>query len=303
MKISGFTIVRNADKYYFPIKESICSILPLVDEFIVALGDNDEKDKTEEIIRSIDSDKIQIIDRVWDERLYQESKILAHETNFALQQCTGDWCFYIQADEVFHEDGLGIVKAACKKYNECGDVDGFLFKYLHFFGDYNHLVKSHGWYKNEIRLFKNHRKIYSIKDAQSFRKGNNEKLNVIELNVDMFHYGWVRPPHLMQSKKKEHDSFHEGIEKGKEMYKSRDNSFDYGPLGKLPKFKGSHPKVMEVFIKKISWMDQLNYSRKGKVNRPLMKHEKSKYKILSFFENHIFHRPLFDYSNWNILKK
>lgn len=46
MKISGFTMVRNATKYYFPIKESILSILPIVDEFIIALGDNDPDDYT-----------------------------------------------------------------------------------------------------------------------------------------------------------------------------------------------------------------------------------------------------------------
>ena len=303
MKISGFTIVRNADKYYFPIKESICSILPLVDEFIVALGDNSPGDRTEEMIRSIDSDKIKIIDRVWDEKLYRESKILAHETNFALNQCSGDWCFYIQADEVFHENGLSIVKSVCERFQNDEEVDGFLFDYLHFFGDYNHLVVSHGWYKNEIRLFKNNRKVYSIGDAQSFRKAKNEKLNVVPLDVKMFHYGWVRPPELMQSKKKEHDSFHEGIEKGEEMYRKRDEIFDYGPLGKLTKFKGNHPKVMKEFISNISWINQLNFSKKGKVNRPLMKHEKTKYKVLSFLENHVFHRPLFDYSNWNIIKR
>ena len=31
MKISGFTMVRNAEKYYFPIKASIESILPIVE--------------------------------------------------------------------------------------------------------------------------------------------------------------------------------------------------------------------------------------------------------------------------------
>jgi len=34
-------MVKNASKFYFPIKESIQSILPIVDEFIVALGDCD----------------------------------------------------------------------------------------------------------------------------------------------------------------------------------------------------------------------------------------------------------------------
>lgn len=36
MKVSGFTFVRNAVKYDYPIVESIQSILPLVDEEIAA---------------------------------------------------------------------------------------------------------------------------------------------------------------------------------------------------------------------------------------------------------------------------
>ena len=102
MKISGFTMVRNATKYYFPVRESIESILPIVDEFIVALGKGDSGDTTREAIESIGSPKIRIIDRVWREEDFAESRIFAIETNFALSQCTGDWCFYLQADEVIH---------------------------------------------------------------------------------------------------------------------------------------------------------------------------------------------------------
>ncbi|HEX8039536.1 MAG TPA: glycosyltransferase family 2 protein, partial [Chryseosolibacter sp.] len=61
MKISGFTIVRNAAKLYYPVKPSIESILPLVDEFIVVLGDCDADDTTEKEISSIGSDKIRLI--------------------------------------------------------------------------------------------------------------------------------------------------------------------------------------------------------------------------------------------------
>ena len=43
MKISGFTIVRNAVKYNYPAVESILSILPLCDEFIVNVGDSDDE--------------------------------------------------------------------------------------------------------------------------------------------------------------------------------------------------------------------------------------------------------------------
>lgn len=302
MRISGFTMVRNAEKYYFPVKESIQSVLPIVDEFIVALGDNDETDHTREIIESIKSDKIKIFDRVWDKNKFLNSEILAYETNFALQQCTGDWCFYIQADEAVHEKDLSIIHEACEKYMDDKNIDGFLFKYLHFWGDYDHYLPFHGWYKNEMRVVRNHAGVYSIKDAQSFRKNNDEKLNVKELDANIFHYGWVRPPHLMQSKKKEHESIHHSYEKIKHIYELQPNEFDYGPLGRIPKYKGSHPKVMEEFIQKLNWKNKLNYTRtKIKLNRPLNKHEKLKYRILSFLENKLNKGNYIfgGYSNWN----
>ena len=303
MTISGFTMVRNAGKYYFPIKESIQSILPIVDEFIVALGDCDSSDNTREQIESIGSNKIKIIDRVWSEEDFKESRILAKETNFALSQCSGDWCFYIQADEVVHEKDLDTISNACRNNLEKESVDGLLFKYYHFFGDYEHFLPFHGWYKNEIRIIRNRKNIQSIKDAQSFRCNGDSKLNVKEIDAHIYHYGWVRPPELMQSKKKEHDSIHHGKEKVKKAYKLRPSDFDYGPIGKLPIFKETHPMVMDSFRSKLSWKEKLNYSKNGTPDRTKMKHEKMKYKIISFFEN-TFNggRDIVGYSNWNKIK-
>jgi len=152
MRISGFTIVRNAVKFYFPVKESILSILPIVDEFVVALGEGD--DETEEVIRSINSPKIKIFRR-WDESLYRDGEIFRHETNFALSRCTGDWCFYLQADEVVHEKDLERVVLYCEKYLNDPRVEGFLFNYYHFWGDYWHYLPVHGWYQWEIRIVRN----------------------------------------------------------------------------------------------------------------------------------------------------
>ncbi len=302
MKISGFTMARNAQKYYFPIAESVSSILPICDEMIIALDDGE--DQTRSLIENIKSDKIKIFDRVWNQQDYVDGRILATETNFALQQCTGDWCFYIQADEVVHEEDLNTIKEACIKYQNDDAVDGLLFKYKHFFGDYDHYLPVHGWYKNEIRVIKNHKNIYSIKDAQSFRKNNNEKLNVVEIEAYIYHYGWVRPPELMQSKKKEHDGFHHNKETVEGMYSARGDNFQYGPLGNLPIYKGTHPKVMETFIKNIGWKDQLDYGKKLNLNRPLMKHEQLKNKIITFLEN-TFNggRDFVGYTNWFKIKK
>ncbi|MGK0389468.1 MAG: hypothetical protein ACI94Y_002208 [Maribacter sp.] len=303
MKISAFTMVRNADKYYFPIKESIMSALPIVDEFVVALGNNDADDRTRELIASINSDKIKIIDRLWSEQGFIDGKIFADETSFALSQCSGDWCIYLQADEVLHEYDLDTIQNACKTYLDDKQVDGFLFNYHHFWGDYEHYLPFHGWYKNEIRIVRNHINVYSYKDAQSFRKHENEKLNVAAINAYIYHYGWVRPPSVMQSKKKEQDSMHHGKDATSKDYQSKPPAFDYGALGKIPVFKESHPKVMEEFRAKMSWKNLLNYNKKAELHRGKMKHEQFKYRLLSILEKYFNGgKDFFGYSNWNKVK-
>lgn len=297
-------MVRNAEKYYFPAKESITSILPIVDEFIVALGNNDPKDHTRDAIESIQSGKIKIFDRVWSEADFAESKIFANETNFALSQCTGDWCFYLQADEVVHENDLDKIVASCQFYLDKKEVDGLLFKYYHFWGDYDHYLPFHGWYKNEIRIVRNHAGIFSYKDAQSFRKNNFEKLNVVEIDAHIYHYGWVRPPERMQLKKKEHDSIHHGVQRTEDAYKLLPGEFDYGTMKRIPLFKGNHPAVMLGFIQKLNWKQKLNYTETSKLARPLMKHERLKYRLLTFLENK-FHcgQEFFGYANWKTMSK
>jgi hypothetical protein len=302
MKISGFTFIRNATKLYYPVKESIASVLPFVDEFIVALGAGDPDDRTREEIESLQSDKIIIYDRVWDEKAFTGGHIFRDETNFALSKCTGDWCFYIQGDEAFLESDGDKVVRFCEENLERKEVDGLLFKYRHFWGDYDHQIISHGAYKNEIRLVRNSSNIQSVGDAQSFRK-EGEKLNVIAGDVHIHHYGWVRPPELMQNKKKTFFSFYWGKKKADKQFENSKLNFDYGPLGRMRLYTGSHPVSMTERILEISWKDQLNYSKKWTPNRPLMKHEKIKYRILSFIENNFMNeREIFGYSNWRVIR-
>ena len=296
-------MVRNATKYYFPIKESIESVLPIVDEFIVALGKGDQDDRTRQEIESINSDKIKIIDRIWSEQDFIDGRVFALETTFALQQCTGDWCIYLQADEVIHENDLGVIQAACSAHLTNMSIDGFLFDYYHFFGDYEHYLPFHGWYKNEIRIVRNNVEVYSYKDAQSFRKSNDQKLNVLPIDAHIYHYGWVRPPGKMQSKRKEQDSIHHGKKKIEEAYKTKPDEFNYGALGRIPVFKGGHPKVMDDFRSKIAWKAKLNYTKKSMINREKMKHEKFKYRLLTFFENTLNGgKEIVGYSNWRKVK-
>lgn len=303
MTISGFTMVRNADKFYFPIKESILSILPIVDEFVIALGKGDDHDKTEELIRSIDSPKIKIFHREWDAKSMVDGYIYAEETNFALSKCTGDWCFYLQADELMHEAEHAQIVKACQDQMDNDQVDALLFNYRHFWADYDHFLPYHGWYRNEIRLFKNHRGIYSFRDAQSFRKkdetGDNQKLNVVKTDIHVHHYGWVRPPSIMQSKKKEQDVVHY---KTKKEDQNQSVIYDYGALGKIPKYKGTHPAVFQEWMKLHDWKDQLNYGKNANLDRDLFKHERFKYRFISWIENNLNGgKTILGYSNWKIV--
>ncbi len=315
MRISGFTFAKNTSKLYYPIKESIESILPIVDEFIVVLGDCDEDDTTLELIESIQSDKIKIIHTIWDIEKYPNGTENAHQTDIAMQHCTGDWLFYVQADEVVHEQYLPHIQEQCSKYLDDKNVEGFLFHYTHFFGDYQHYNNFHSWYPFEIRIVRNHPDIHSWKSAQSFRRipnfdGKNYrqkegtfKLKVIQLETHIYHYGWVRPPLYMQKKSKALDTIHKGKKVADKVYQEKAAVFDYGNMSWYPTFKGTHPKVMKDYIKKMDWADQLNFDPNYRPTRPLMKHEQWKNRFLTFVEQKILGgKSIFITENWELLK-
>src|SRR5690606_40597292 len=170
MKISGFTFTRNVSKLYYPIKESILSILPICDEFVIALGKGDPDDNTRELVDSINSPKIKIVETEWDTEKYPNGMENAHQTDIAKQHCQGDWLFYLQADEVVHEKFLPVIKSRCEELLNNEKVEGLLFDYVHFYGDYEHYINFHGWYPNEIRIVRNKEDIHSFESAQSFRR-------------------------------------------------------------------------------------------------------------------------------------
>ncbi len=118
MKVSGFTFVKNAIKYDYPIVEAIKSILPICDEVVVAVGESD--DKTLELIQGIDKEKIKIIETKWDESLREGGRVLAVETDKAYKEISedSDWAFYIQGDEVVHEKYLDTIYDSMKKYKD-----------------------------------------------------------------------------------------------------------------------------------------------------------------------------------------
>ena len=295
-------MVRNAGKLYFPIKACIESLLPIVDEWIVAVGEGDIDDDTLAQIQSINSPKIKIYNRTWDEQLFKDGAIFREETTFALSKCSGDWCIYLQADEVIHEADLPRIKGACLQYQNDTEIEGMLLQYNHFYADYEHIGRGHTWYAYEIRIVRNGKGVASYKDAISFRI-NDRKMKVVELDIPVYHYGWVRPPALMSRKRNVQHDMHHGKEGAQEHYHT--SAFEYGPLGRLEAFNGTHPIVMKEWIKRFDWAEELDYGTSyAHLHRPLHKHERLKYRIISAIEKHLNGgKQVFSFKNWEVVKR
>jgi hypothetical protein len=258
MLCAGFTIVKNAVRYGYPVKESILSALPLCDVFYVLIGDCD--DGTEELIRSIDSDKIKIHRSVWDQSVSRNGEVLALETNKAkaLIPDSYTWLLYLQADEALHEKDYGNIRSAMLQHKENELVDGLLFSYYHFWGSFEYIGTTSKWYRREIRIIKNRSDIFSYRDAQGFRKQPNQKLHVVLIDADVYHYGWVRPPAKMQEK-------FAGVQQywsNENKYIPNQTDFDYSQIDELALFTGTHPAVMNQIVSNQSWAFTYNSSEK-----------------------------------------
>lgn len=290
MKITGFIIVRNAEKNDYPVVEAIQSILPMVDEMIVSIDKGE--DDTEAMIKSIQSEKIKIFYSEWDMSLREGGKVYAVETNKAMQHAAADsdWLFYIQADEIIHEKYHPAIIESAKKYCTDKRVQGLLFNYLHFYGTYDFVGDSRKWYNHEVRLIKNDKHITSYKDAQGFRIGN-KKLAVVLIDAAVYHYGWVKSPEQMKRKQKNIVRYYFSDEKIKDFLNLPD-FFDYNEFDSLKKFNSTHPYVMQQRIDKKNWNLELDISRKKFT---------LKEKILFWFEKKTGKR-LFEFRNYRIIK-
>jgi hypothetical protein len=273
MKVCGFSFIRNAVKFDYPVVEAIRSVLPLCDKFVVAVGQSD--DGTREMIISIDP-KIQVVDTVWDDALREGGRVLALETDKAFQAISDeyDWAVYIQGDEVVHEQYLPAVRTAMAQYLDDPRVEGLLFKYLHFFGSYDFVGQQYSWYRREIRVVRNRKDIFSYRDAQGFRKRPNDKLHVKLIDAYVYHYGWTREPDALQRKVTSMIRLYHDDSWLKKFFRN-ENTYNYSEkIEPIKPFDGTHPAVMHERIRRKNWKYEpdlsLQYSSaKDRVKRVL----------------------------------
>ena len=237
MRVSGFTILRNALKYNYPAIESVNSILPICDEFIVNVGDSE--DDTLGLIRSIKSPKVRIVQNKWDMSMGKE--VLSFQTNLALKECKGDWAFYLQSDEVIHEDDLPKLKGCMEKYAGDLEVDALRFSWLHFYGSYYRYRIDSGWYQKQDRIIRNTGTIESVGDAYGFERKDKLPLTRRSTGCFLYHYGWVHSGEVMTQRRVNAENIGFTSLKADE----RKEEYSYGDLNRFPAYFGTHPAVMK----------------------------------------------------------
>ena len=109
MKVSAFTFIKNGQILGYPFLQSIQSILSIVDEFIINVGESD--DDTLKLIKSIDSSKIRIIESKWNQNMKDKGYVYGQQKMISQFNCSGDWAFYVEGDEIYNEKDLKQIKS------------------------------------------------------------------------------------------------------------------------------------------------------------------------------------------------
>ena len=293
MEIDGFTFVKNGFKMAYPFIASIKSVLPIVSKLIVVLGDSE--DGTREAIENLNSKKIVIVDYIWDEEKRNSGEIFREQSEIGINHISGDWALHIQADEVLHESARVDILKYIQIADQLDDVDGLLFPFYHFWGDYKHIRNTRRTHANEIRAFKNYRNVRSYRDSQGFRKFDpslpdhkGSKLSVLKTDIPVYHYSYSRNPKVMNEKNEYFNRFYHSNEWLEKHAQKAD--FDYNEVDRLDLFEGTHPIYMNDIINKQDWVFEYD---------PLKSNMKLKDKILYPVEKYFGYR-LFEYKNYRL---
>ena len=240
MKVSGFTFLKNGVKLGYPFLQSIKSALPLVDEFVIALGPCE--DDTESQILSLNDPKIRIIHTQWCDNMRDRGYIYGQQKMIAQFNCTGDWCLYIEGDEVLHEAETPEIRRRLERFKDEPEVEAMFFDFFHFYGDTNTLGIS--GYRRAPRIIKSSVRSYAP-DGLFFvvmeknKRGRYPK--AVHAGANVYHYGHVRPKSKMAAKVSDVGQYWGDDQAQFDGYEQIDSAV-------LRPFKGTHPAVMRDWV-------------------------------------------------------
>ena len=242
MKVSGFTFLRNAVINGYPFEESIRSILPIVDEFICVIGEGE--DDTRERVLTIADPKIRVIDSQWNENMRDRGFVYGQQKMIAQFNCTGDWAFYLEGDEVLHESDVSNIQETMQKSLDDPEVEALYFNFFHFYGMPSQVGiagyrRAPRIIRNSIRSIAPDGLFWTVMDKN--KKGRYPRARYSGGNI--YHYGHCRSVSKMAEKLKQ---------VGRYWGSKHEDFRGYGSIDvlELRPFKGSHPAVMERWLRK-----------------------------------------------------
>lgn len=234
--------------------ESVRSVLPLVSEFVVNVGQPDRDGTERRLMASLASSerrKVRVLRTEWDPRWTERMRIFAVQTNLAMYACRGDWLVYIQGDEVLHEEDYPRIREALARAEADARVEGLVFDYLHFWGGGEYVLDTPAHYQSEVRVVRNFRGVASWKDAQGFRI-DGRKLRVLRSGARVFHYGYAVPPELAWAKAVSNSRLYRGEEATRRRRFPEASRFyeEVNPFF-LRRFGGTHPRLMGPWLARL----------------------------------------------------
>ena len=271
MKVSAFTFIKNGQVLGYPFLQSIKSVLPIVDEFVINVGESE--DDTLALIESISSAKIRIIYSKWNNSMQDRGFVYGQQKMIAQYNCTGDWAFYVEGDEVYHENELEKIRESMKINLNDQNVEALVFDFFHFYGNSNSYINSPGWYRSEARIIRNSIRSYAPDGLfwlvlDSNKEGRYPKAR--HTGAICYHYGWVRSEEQMNLKSK----------KVKKYWGENYEKIDYSQMDQsiIKEFKGTHPAIIK------NWLPKETGIFKTNANYKLTKKQK-KHRLMIKLEN------------------
>ncbi len=261
--VSGFSIVRNAIRYGYPVVEALRSLAPLVDELIVAVGRSE--DETLDLIRSLDVPQLRVIETVWDDSQRVGGRVLAQQTNLALSHCRHAWAFYLQADEVLHEADYDRIRGALARWADDAAVDALRFRFLHFEGTYAYV--NYVRYRKQCRLIRNNGVIASVGDAAGFGRTDGRRLRTRHTRAKVYHYGWARAPEVLKAKTLAFQRLYHDDAWVEQHYAEIPAEY-LSDVDIAFRYRGTHPAIMRDRIGNVSWT--IPRGRRPPLDSPLL---------------------------------
>ncbi|MFN3786157.1 MAG: glycosyltransferase [Thiothrix sp.] len=217
--------------------------MPIVDEFVIAVGNSD--DDTSSLLNSLNEPKLRLIETAWNEHMRVKGYVYGQQKMLAQFACSGEWIFYLEGDEVVHENDWARIQASMQRYRDDPEVEALIFDYLHFYGNANTYLWSPGWYRRAPRIIKASVRSYAPDGLFWLVLASNNRgryPNAAHTGATLYHYGWVRSEQQMNLK----------LSRVEKYWNKQNANIDYRAMdGRiLREFTGTHPAVVQDWLPK-----------------------------------------------------